>query len=73
MEESLKITEIVLKYSKFGLELTLLKGSRFIVLVLEKFLRSFCNKNGIVGIHASINVHEYHCIAIRMRCWLMDA
>ena len=26
-----------------------------------------------VGIHALINVHEYHCIAIRMRCWLMDA
>jgi hypothetical protein len=26
----------------------------------------------IVGIHALINVHEYHCIAIRMRCWLMD-
>ena len=25
-----------------------------------------------VGIHASINVHEYHCIAIRMRCWLVD-
>jgi hypothetical protein len=27
----------------------------------------------LVGIHALINVHEYHCIAIRMRCWLMDA
>jgi hypothetical protein len=26
-----------------------------------------------VGIHALINVHEYHCIAIRMRCRLMDA
>ena len=26
----------------------------------------------IVGIHALINVHEYHCIAIRMRCWLVD-
>jgi hypothetical protein len=26
----------------------------------------------IVGMHALINVHEYHCIAIRMRCWLMD-
>ena len=26
-----------------------------------------------VGIHASINVHEYHCIAIRMRCRLVDA
>ena len=26
-----------------------------------------------VGIHALINVHEYYCIAIRMRCWLMDA
>ena len=25
-----------------------------------------------VGIHALINVHEHHCIAIRMRCWLMD-
>ena len=25
-----------------------------------------------VGIHASINVHEYHCIAIRMRCRLVD-
>ena len=25
-----------------------------------------------VGIHALINVHEYHCIAIRMRCWLVD-
>ena len=25
-----------------------------------------------VGIHALINVHEYHCIAIRVRCWLMD-
>ena len=22
--------------------------------------------------HALINVHEYHCIAIRMRCWLVD-
>jgi hypothetical protein len=29
-------------------------------------------KNLNVGIHALINVHEYHCIAIRMRCWLMD-
>jgi hypothetical protein len=27
----------------------------------------------VVGIHALINVHEYHCIAIRMRCWLVDA
>jgi hypothetical protein len=26
----------------------------------------------IVGIHALINVHEYHSIAIRMRCWLVD-
>ena len=26
----------------------------------------------IVDIHALINVHEYHCIAIRMRCWLLD-
>jgi hypothetical protein len=26
----------------------------------------------IVGTHALINGHEYHCIAIRMRCWLMD-
>jgi ABC-type sulfate/molybdate transport systems ATPase subunit len=25
-----------------------------------------------VGIHALINVHEYHCIAIRIRCWLVD-
>jgi hypothetical protein len=25
-----------------------------------------------VGIHALINVHEYHCVAIRMRCWLVD-
>ena len=25
-----------------------------------------------VGIHALINMHEYHCIAIRMRCWLLD-
>jgi hypothetical protein len=25
-----------------------------------------------VGIHALINVHEYHCIAIRMRYWLVD-
>ena len=25
-----------------------------------------------VGIHALINVHEYHCIVIRMRCWLLD-
>ena len=25
-----------------------------------------------VGIHALINVHEYNCIAIRMRCWLVD-
>jgi hypothetical protein len=29
--------------------------------------------NLTVGIHALINVHEYHCIAIRMRCRLMDA
>jgi hypothetical protein len=26
-----------------------------------------------VGIHALTNGHEYHCVAIRMRCWLMDA
>ena len=25
-----------------------------------------------VGIHASINVHEYHYIAICMCCWLVD-
>jgi hypothetical protein len=28
--------------------------------------------NQTVGIHALINGHEYHCVAIRMRCWLMD-
>ena len=22
--------------------------------------------------HALINVHEYHCIAILLRCWLVD-
>jgi hypothetical protein len=27
----------------------------------------------LVGIHALTNGHEYHCVAIRMRCWLMDA
>ena len=26
----------------------------------------------IIGIYALINVHKYHCIVIRMRCWLMD-
>ena len=26
----------------------------------------------ISTIHALINVHEYHCIVIRMRCWLLD-
>ena len=25
-----------------------------------------------VGIYALINVHEYYCIVIRMRCWLVD-
>ena len=36
-------------------------------LPVKKFRRDI-----VVGIHALINVHEYHCIAIRMRCWLVD-
>ena len=27
---------------------------------------------GTVGMHALINMHEYHYIIIHMRCWLMD-
>ena len=34
--------------------------------------REIYNEFMSVGIHALINVHEYHCIAIRMRCWLVD-
>jgi hypothetical protein len=34
--------------------------------------RAYTVNTAAVGIHALINVHEYHCIAIRMRCWLMD-
>jgi hypothetical protein len=26
----------------------------------------------IVGMHALINGHKYHCIAIRIRCWFVD-
>ena len=35
-------------------------------------VRQFSDVVDTVGMHALINVHEYHCIAIRMRCWLMD-
>jgi hypothetical protein len=41
---------------------------------LETFIRlDLSSSNVAVGIHALINGHEYHCVAIRMRCWLMDA
>jgi hypothetical protein len=39
---------------------------------LETVLYFVCD-DVTVGIHALINGHEYHCVAIRMRCWLMDA
>jgi hypothetical protein len=42
-------------------------------IVVNALYLDFSINNNIVGIHALINGHEYHCVVIRMRCWLMDA